>query len=175
MKIKKKGVLLMEEIKDNIVHDAFYLISLFNENDENVTQLQVQKIMYFIEAYWMAMHDDEDFLYKCNFNAWAFGPVAIPLYDEFKVYGENPIILNEEQKDIGNGITEEKKKIIRYIYSVFGKLSAMDLVKLTHRRDSPWYEKWEENGNRVVFGARSYIDKAKTKEWFKKVFLNGTK
>lgn len=35
---------------------------------------------------------------------------------------------------------------------------------------SPWKEVWERNGRKVGYGANTYIDKIKTKEWFKDVF-----
>ena len=41
--------------------------------------------MYFFEAYYMCEHDVEQ-LYECNFNAWMFGPVAIPLHKEYKAF-----------------------------------------------------------------------------------------
>ena len=34
-------------MENNIIYDAYYLISLFNEDKNPVTQLQIQKIMYF--------------------------------------------------------------------------------------------------------------------------------
>ena len=162
------------EYKDNIVHDAYYLIGLFNKDKKPVTQLQIQKIMYFFEAYYMIINKT-DKLYDCNFNAWAFGPVAIPLYQSLKVYGDRDIILSKEQEEIGESISDEKKEILSYIYQVFGNLSAMQLVELTHRKDSPWYNKWEENEGKVVFGKESYIDKIQTRDWFKKVFISDTK
>lgn len=160
-------------MENNIIYDAYYLISLFNEDKNPVTQLQIQKIMYFFEAYYMAINTDEEQLYQCNFNAWAFGPVSIPLYKEFKKYGENPIILSEKEKELGNSISNNKKRMIKYIYEVFGKLSAMKLVELTHREDSPWYSTWIKNGSKVVYGEKSYIDKIETRDWFRKVFMNG--
>ena len=158
------------EYKDNIVYDAYYLIKLFNEDQKAVTQLQVQKIMYFFEAYYMVIKQT-DKLYECNFNAWAFGPVAIPLYQNLKVFGESNITLTEEQKKLGESITNEKKEILDYIYKVFGNLSAMKLVELTHKEKSPWYNKWKENGEKVVFGKDSYINKIETREWFKRTFI----
>lgn len=166
--------LVDKEYKDNIVYDAYYLISLFNRDKEKVTQLQVQKIMYFFEAYYMCIKN-VDKLYDCNFNAWAFGPVSIPLYQDLKKFGDKNIILNDEQLETANKIDSEKKKILDYIYTVFGKISAMKLVELTHRKDSPWYSKWIENNEMVVYGEKSYISKKQTREWFERVFLNGNK
>lgn len=162
------------DYKNNIVYDAYYLISLFNTDHRPITQLQAQKIMYFFEAYYMVIHQ-VDKLYECNFNAWAFGPVAIPLYQALKIFGENNIILTEEQKKLGESIDPEKKRILKYIYEVFGKLSAMKLVELTHMKDSPWDKKWKENGEKVVFGTASYIDKEETRDWFKRTFVRERK
>lgn len=161
----------MEEYKDNIVYDSYYLVNLFKNAGIKVTQLQIQKIMYFFEAYYMC-EKNVDQLYECNFNAWMFGPVAIPLHKEYKIFEGRPITLTEEKEKIGNEIREEKKKILNYIFEVFGNFSPQQLVDLTHRVGSPWHKKWLENGRKVVYGPQSYIDKKETKKWFKENFLD---
>lgn len=156
--------------ENNIVYDSYYLVKLFMENKKEITQLHIQKLMYFFEAYYMN-EKDCDKLYDCNFNAWAFGPVAIPLYREYKNFSEFPITLTEEKIEIGKNISKDKKKMLDEIYNVFGKLSASKLVDLTHMTGSPWYNKWIENNKRIVYGSASYIDKAETKKWFKEHFI----
>ncbi len=156
--------------ENNIVHDSYFLISLFKQEHREVTQLQIQKLMYFFEAYYMNVKSTNK-LYDCNFNAWMFGPVAIPLYKEYKNFGEFPINLTEEKVNIGEQIDKCKKDLLQELYSVFGKLSANQLVNLTHQVGSPWYKKWEENNRRVVYGPASYIDKEQTKKWFKENFI----
>lgn len=158
------------ERENDIIQDAYYLISLFNKDNNDVTQLQIQKIMYFFEAYCMCV-EDKDSLYECNFNAWAFGPVSIPLYKALKQFGDSNIVLSKEQLEFSEKITEDKKKKIQYIYSVFKDIPAMKLVRLTHMEGSPWYIKWKENDEKVVYGNRSYISKEQTKDWFRKFFL----
>lgn len=77
------------ERENNIVKDAYYLVNLFKKDDDKpVTQIHVQKLMFLFEAYYMNMQK-VDSLYDCEFKAWDFGPVAIPLYKRFKVYGKN--------------------------------------------------------------------------------------
>lgn len=159
-----------EILKDNIVIDSYYLINLFVNDSKKVTQLQIQKLMYFFEAFYMCIKDT-DSLYPCHFNAWAFGPVAIPLYKEYKVFGNADIILSEEKIKQGNEIDFLKKDVLKKIYETFGILSASQLVDITHRKGSPWYNKWMENNQKVVYGDRSYIDKIETKEWFKNNFI----
>lgn len=159
----------MGKYKDDIIQDAYYLIKKFNENNKEVSNLQIQKLMYFFEAYYMNVCD-VDKLYDCNFNAWAFGPVAIPLYKEFRKFGNNNIELTEDNIDYAEEISEEKKKVLDKIYYVFKDVSAMTLVRLTHMEGSPWKKVWDRNGKKVGYGADTYIDKIKTKEWFKDVF-----
>lgn len=161
----------MEEYKDNIIYDSYYLVNLFKNAGIKATQLQIQKIMYFFEAYYMC-EKNVDQLYECKFNAWMFGPVAIPLHREYKMFEGRPIILTEEKEKIGNEIREEKKEILNYIFEVFGKFTPQQLVILTHRVGSPWHRKWLENGKKVVYGPKSYIDKKETQKWFKENFLD---
>lgn len=157
------------DYENNIVYDAYYLINKFNENGYQVSNLQIQKLMYFFEAYYMNVNN-VDKLYDCNFNAWAFGPVAIPLYKEFRKFGNNPIVLTEENKEDGDSISNEKKALLDKIFIAFKNISATQLVNITHMKDSPWDKVWKKNENKVGYGANTYIDKLETKEWFKKVF-----
>ena len=156
--------------ENNIVYDAYYLINKFNQNGQDVSNLQIQKLMYFFEAYYMAIHDDAKKLYDCNFNAWAFGPVAIPLYTEFRKFNSGPIILSDENKKCGNSITDEKKRLLDNMYEAFKNISSMELVALTHMSGSPWDVVWKKNGQKVGYGANTYIDKIETRDWFKKTF-----
>lgn len=161
-----------KEFENNIVYDSYYLVNLFkHDNDKNITQLQVQKLMYFFEAYYMNVKN-VDSLYECPFKAWAFGPVAIPLYTRYKNLGDSKIVLTENEEKIGNSIKEEKKEMLQNIYEVFGKnLDAMQLVSYTHMIGSPWHKKWNENRKRVIYGDESNIDKKETKKWFKENFI----
>ena len=158
-------------MENDIIQDSYYLINLFRKDKNRpVTQLQIQKLMYFFEAYYMNVKKTNK-LYDCYFNAWMFGPVAIPLYEEYKNFGEFPIDLTEEKIKIGEQINKDKKELLEELYNVFGKLSANQLVNLTHKVGSPWYNKWVENGRKVIAGSASHIDKEETKRWFKELFI----
>ena len=156
--------------ENNIIYDAYYLIYKFNQNGYQVSNLQIQKLMYFFEAYYMKVNNNVDKLYDCNFNAWAFGPVAIPLYKEFRKFGNGPIVLTEENKENGNNISSDKKKLLDKMFIAFKDISPTELVNITHMENSPWNEVWKKNENKVGYGADTYIDKLKTKEWFKEIF-----
>lgn len=158
------------DYENNIKYDAYYLIHKFNENNKQVSNMQIQKLMYFFEAYYMNLHRDIEKLYECNFHAWAFGPVAIPLYKEFRKFGNNPIILTEENIRLGNEISQEKKELLDIIYKVFKDFKPIQLVGLTHMENSPWDIVWKRNGKKVGLNDDTHIDKLKTREWFKEKF-----
>lgn len=160
------------EYENNIIQDAYYLINKFNNDRKDVTNLHIQKLMYFFEAYYMNVYKVEQ-LYDCNFCAWAYGPVAIPLYKELKRFGNGKIELTEQNKIDAEKISNEKKKLLDNIYNVFKEVPAMRLVEFTHMSGSPWKEVWEKNGRKVGYGADTYIDKIKSKDWFKNVFQKG--
>jgi uncharacterized phage-associated protein len=127
-------------------------------------------MMFLFEAYLMNIKKT-DSIYSCCFNAWAFGPVAIPLYEEYKVYTSNDIDLSEAQEDLICEVSEEKKKYLNEIYKFFGKLSSTELVGITHLSDSPWSKIWNKTGGKILYGSQSQIDKVETKEWFKNHFM----
>lgn len=154
--------------ENNIIYDAYYLIGKFHNG---ISNLKLQKLMYFFEAYYMNVHEDCTRLYDCNFCAWNFGPVAIPLYKEFRRFGNSNIVLTDDEVEKGKTISEEKKKMLDYIYTIFKDIPSMKLVELTHMKGSPWYNVWEKNGKKVGYGADTYIDKLESKKWFKEKFI----
>ena len=141
---------------------AKYLVCKFNNEDKIITQLKLQKLLYFIEAYYMAAYD-EDRLYKENFSAWMYGPVINEIYTKYKIYMSDPIY--EDNCDNLVSLSDEVIDSLDTVYSAFGGFSAQDLIKITHRKDSPW----SNTQNKGI------IDKNETKEWFKKLFLGGNK
>lgn len=151
-------------MENNIVHDAYYLVILFHKKGKEITQLHIQKLMFLFEAYYMNKYKVEK-LYDCDYQAWDFGPVAIPLYKNFKKYGKSNIILTTEEEEIGNKTNDEVKETMEDLYEGFGHLTAMQLVNFTHAEKSPWYEAWN-------YQKYSKIPKSKIKAWFKKYIKN---
>ena len=145
----------------SILDVAKELICKFNREDKDITQLKLQKLLYFIEAYYMAMYD-KDSLYKEKFYAWTYGPVSKEIYSKYKNYMDLPI----RESGCANNLEIFGEEIIssfNRIYNVFGKLTSSQLIKLTHMQGSPWFE------TPTNFDAE--IPKEKTKKWFKEVFI----
>ena len=144
----------------NILDVAKVLICKFNRENKKITQLKLQKLLYFIEAYYMANYD-KDKLYNEEFNAWTYGPLCQKVYLKYKNFTNNPIY--EDSCDNLPNLGEEIMNSIEKVCSTFGKLSVYDLVTLTHMKDSPW-DKTEKNCDAT-------ISKEATKKWFMENFI----
>lgn len=170
-----------ENINRNIKNNAFYMINLFNQKKEkspnkkiSITNLKLQKLMYFVEAYYMVKNPDEDKMFNEKWSAWDYGPVCKELYDQFKVFGSIEITISEEESMIGDELSKENKEYIDDIFEIFGELPAFHLVTLTHMKGSPWNKIYESNKNTNKYDFKkinkSTISKKETKEWFEDVF-----
>lgn len=159
--IEVKGVWKSMKGKYSALDIAKYLICKFNSEENIITQLKLQKLLYFIEAYYMAFYDKYA-LYIEDFYAWTYGPVIKEVYDKYKIFMSEAII----EEDCNNLITLDQitKDSIDTICSAFGKLTAYDLIKITHLQGSPWFNTLKPNK----------ISKQETKKWFNTLFLTGS-
>lgn len=168
-------------MKENIITNAFYMINLFNQKKSSqtnkkifITNLKLQHLMYFVEAYYMVQNPNEDSMFNEKWIAWDYGLVCKELYDQFKVFGSIEISISEEESIIGDGLSNKNKKYIDDIFEIFGELPLFGLVTLTNMKNSPWDKIYESNKNTNEYDFKkinkSTISKKETKEWFEDVF-----
>lgn len=153
-------------IDRNILENSYYVIEYFNGNDKEVTNLKIQKLMYFLEAIYMVI-TKEDHLFDTPFYAWAYGPVSKILYDQYRAFESYPIELSEEEKQLGRNISSENKKYIEVLFKLFGDMKASELVDLTHIKSSPWYELYNKERDSEQVNLNVEVNKIATREWFK--------
>lgn len=135
---------------------AKYIVCEMNRIKEKVTQLKLQKLLYFVEAYYMVKYDKEK-LFEDEFLAWTYGPVCKSVYDKYKSYYDLPIV-ESDCEDIKDPQIEDAIKIV---CEAFGSLSTSKLIAITHLKESPWDKSEKRN---------SIISKQETKEWFRRLF-----
>ena len=145
-------------IERDILLNAKYIISYFNENGKNITNLMLEKLLYFLEAIYMVV-TDEDYLFYEDFCAWNFGPVNEIVYQQYKFYGRLPILLDEKVS-----IPLENKKYIEQLYDLFKDFNASDLVGLSHQEGSPWFSIDKQYDSEIPENVM--ISKIETKKWF---------
>lgn len=136
-----------------------YLISLTQNNpEENLTNMKLQKILYYLQGYHFAIFNEE--LFEEEIEAWKYGPVVSQVYNSYKIYGNNSIPV-PENKDSFDSLTDLKKNFIIKVYGYFRQFDPIKLMELTHG-ESPWLD---------AFGQSTVIDREKLSDYFKSTAL----
>lgn len=138
-----------------------HVINYSNKQDYGISNLKLQKVLYFIQAYFLITNGAHCFAEEIE--AWDFGPVVPEAYQEYKQYGsgdiptiESYILFNKNNiwdskriKFNDNSITDRDKKIIDKVVDKFSDYSATDLVAITHRQ-LPWIDYYVEGKHNVI-------------------------
>ncbi|EQC1800552.1 Panacea domain-containing protein [Escherichia coli] len=111
---------------------ADYLLFFAHEHGDQITPLKLQKLVFYADAWYMALNDDRE-LIQNQFEAWVCGPVVRELYTRFARYQWRPI--DEELKR--PELPEEVAKHLDEVYQVFGGFSLYELEQLT-QQEKPW-------------------------------------
>lgn len=113
---------------------AKYIICYANEKKEEVTNLKLQKLLYYAQAWYLVNFNKP--LFDEKIEAWQFGPVIPDVYNEFKSFGRTPIEIEDEDcKKIINDV--ECVNYLDEFCEHFLKFSATDLVSMSHSEE-PW-------------------------------------
>lgn len=125
---------------DNVAKYLIYLGSQAFVGDEQeregITNLKLQKVLYFAQAYYLAKLGRP--LFSDKIEAWEYGPVVPNVYRKYKMHKSNPIIFEEDK----SSLTEEDKQVIQKIWNTFGGYSASRLVGITHAH-TPWKDAYQ--------------------------------
>ena len=100
---------------------------------EVVTHLQVQKLLYFAQAWHMMVLERP--LFEEDMQAWPHGPVVPSVWHEFKRFSWNPI----QQGGATDGIAEDSLSILAQVCDTYGAFGAKKLEAMTHS-ESPWIQ-----------------------------------
>ncbi|NQU66475.1 MAG: DUF4065 domain-containing protein [Candidatus Marinimicrobia bacterium] len=129
---------------------ANYFIKKSEEDSISITNMKLQKLVYFANAFYLAMKEECEPLFRERIQAWKWGPVVEDLYHEFKEFGgsgiQRPAVrklyLTEESDLISEyyPIPEDEFSIsvLDIIWTIFKDVSASDLSNMTHVEGSPW-------------------------------------
>jgi len=112
------------------------LISLQNPDDSDLSNLKLQKLIWYCLGFYGALTDKR--LFDDEVKAWEHGPVFPNIYHEFKQYGRNPVEVIIDL-DLEGKFNSEQLEVIKEVNEVFGKYSAWKLRNMTHE-EAPWVE-----------------------------------
>ena len=113
---------------------AKYLLFKSNSEGDLITNLKIQKLLYYAQAWYLVNYSQP--LFQDAIKAWKFGPIVENAYHHFKRFRYSPIeFLNRER--IEEKIPEKEKKYLDEFYGVFKNYSASDLTEMSHN-EAPW-------------------------------------
>lgn len=113
-----------------------------NREREGITNLKLQKVLYFAQAYFVAKL--ERTLFRDKIEAWEYGPVIPTVYHKYKGSGNQPIVTEID----GSSIQDTDKKILEMVWGNFGGYSASRLVDISHAH-KPWKEAFGSGSNEI--------------------------
>ena len=150
----------MEKARYSALDVARLVVNISNDNGYSISNLKLQKILYFIQRAFLVVFDIPCF--TDDIEAWEYGPVVTSVYQEFKVYGSNCIPrittyrfinfekLSVETKNFDDGIFADKDKIlVKNIIEIYKDISPVAMIKLTHNQ-SPWIEAFKSGTNMII-------------------------
>jgi uncharacterized phage-associated protein len=135
---------------------ANFIIDYAKSKGELISNLQLQKIMYFTQGAFLNKYDRA--LLEGSFSRWQYGPVIKEVYTIFRDNGSSPIENLAVTASFKNGtfeigdpkITSVKSlgdplafNFLQEVISQLLEISPWELVELSHKQDI-WYEHKDE-------------------------------
>jgi uncharacterized phage-associated protein len=113
---------------------AKYFLGLVDDElGDSLSNLKLQKLMYYAQGVHLAMHGSP--LFPEAIEAWEHGPVVPELYHSFKQHGSEPIPPDETFDP--SELSQELRDMLNEVYAVYGQFSASQLRTMTHD-EAPW-------------------------------------
>lgn len=129
------------------------LLSMSESCGDFMTNMKLQKMLYYQQGYHLALFDTP--LFDDEIEAWMYGPVVPCVYEEYKVNGNNIIYPDREPIQLGN----KEEALFEEVFRIYDIYSATGLMNLTHS-EAPW--------KKTPTGVGNIISKNIMKEFFKK-------
>ncbi|MBC7625187.1 MAG: SocA family protein [Aeromicrobium sp.] len=110
---------------------ARYIVAFFQEAGDPVSNLKLQKLLYYVQGWSLALDGKPAF--PDRLEAWVHGPVQPSVYGTFKSYRWNPIV--EAQSPVT--LPDDLKSTVSSVLETYGADSGYELELRTHQ-EPPW-------------------------------------
>lgn len=128
----------MRDAKYRVDTIANYVIRYSNKHNLDVSNLKLQKTLYFIQAQFLVNHDRPCF--DAKIEAWSFGPVVPIIYNEYNFFGSTDI--NVVNKNVNEIIDTADKTPLDSVIERCSLFSDTRLTQITCRQ-VPWTNAFE--------------------------------
>ncbi len=119
---------------------AGFFIAFANEHGDVLTNLKLQKLVYYAQAWNLANFDVA--LFEEDFEAWIHGPVLPSLYKLYRSDGATgavPIAEDIKLAEVKKKMADDDFKFLEMVAKVYMKYAAYELEMMTHK-EAPWVE-----------------------------------
>ncbi|MFC5359059.1 Panacea domain-containing protein [Azospirillum himalayense] len=147
------------------------LIQLSYEAGKPLSPLPLQKLLYFVEGWHLAITGAP--LFDEEFQAWANGPALPSVYRRMKHFGQGDIpdsIVDTQPEHV---LAPRVIDLIEQVYRTYGGMEPGTLVGMTHIPGAPWEQvRSEANVPRLRY-CDDHIDAERMQAWFRAVMDEG--
>lgn len=144
-----------------------FFVSKTNIHGDYITNLKLQKLLYYAQAWNLVKNKKELFLE--DFEAWIHGPVIPSIYKEFKKFKYKPITLDLGDKfihNLKNRLDNKTFILLEKVFEKYSPISAFTLELMTHKEE-PWFK--ARNGIAFDENSNNIISKELIKKYFSKL------
>lgn len=130
---------------------ANYVLDFAERDGRSVSNLHINKIVYFLHADFLAAFSRP--LVTAKIEAWTHGPVFRELYHQFKVFGDGSIKDRATSLDPSTGkrtktictFSESDEAFLHSTIPKYLAMSASALVAQSHIAGGPWDKTWNHD------------------------------
>ncbi len=115
----------------NVFDIANKILKYGADNEELITNLKLQKLLYYMQGFHLAYFGTP--LFDSDIEAWQYGPVVPAVYYKYSEKGANGI---QPEGDTIN-LEDQEEKLFNQVLKVYGDYSAIGLMNMTHA-ETPW-------------------------------------
>lgn len=145
---------------------ARHVINYSNKNGYEISNIRLQKVLYFTQAYFIIKRNE--LCFSDDLYAWQYGPVIPEVYYEFRGWGSMsiPTITRVTAKGykirtiqyIDSVIFDEDKILIDHVTDETSNMTVHELIRISHNQP-PWRRSYS-------YGRKRLIPKEYMKEYF---------
>lgn len=107
------------------------ILAFCAEHGDYVSNLRLQKLLYYCQGYYLAEHGEP--LFGDRIEAWIYGPSVPGVYERFRPFGQRPLETDAKLDDLPPDLVEHVKDI----WEAYGHLSTYDMERLSIA-EPPW-------------------------------------
>lgn len=129
----------------NIYDVSNYFLSLAQQEKVRLTNLRMQKLLYYSQGFHLALHDKP--LFDDEVEAWDFGPVLPRIYFSYQNLVEQSLkAFNAQEKDI---LSSAIVKLMRAVFHQYGSYEVWSLLDKKYT-ETPWSDAYQSECKAVI-------------------------